>query len=730
METRISPRGHFLRLLLFVLVTFCLSQLVSASPAPAANPDVSRFTKNLSAYNPPGETWDDYYSEIKVSGNYVHILWVSRKTDYAEIRICYARSTNGGGTFEAPRVLFSLVGNPADFPADPALRMMAVDGASVHVAYSRSFPISAERSWYYNLYYIRSTDNGGTFTTPRKVFAGKDNWSLRGVRIAASNGKVTIGYNYFANGYNNYSIRTQNSNDGGATFIQTVAANSTIFAGSLQDLVRVGDDVYLLYYWITEPYWYSNFQAKTGVAASNDGGSTFKRTLLTTPATDGRYYAYVMQGGHYSPNLAVAGANVYAVWTQNLTKFDSNNVALFLRRSTDKGVTFGPPKKLATNGSGMGNLQLGFETVAAQGNYVYAVFLTTDSRVYLRRSSDGGASFSALQELTLPGISYLQTGWWPLVQTDPVVANGSKVHVLFHPATYLVSTNGGAKFTRQGLLTPQFTWFGTPSLPQMALSSTGKVHLSMEGRFVTTTYGGWGDWDIFYRRFPTAPELNPFGTTPKALKLAANSNDGIFGNMQVAASPSISLKTALTAEAWIKPKRNADTSGYFLFKADPGKLGAWGSYMLGQWRNGQLDARIATTDNGYVLVNGPAIPNDQWTHVAMTYNSAATGNNFKIYVNGELAGEMAATGQLATQDGLLFVGADNVNHYYSEVQVRELRLWKVARTQTAIKNNMNKTLTGSEPNLSALYNFEDTTRDRTPNGNHGVLMYKESFVAQ
>jgi hypothetical protein len=31
--------------------------------------------------------------------------------------------------------------------------------------------------------------------------------------------------------------------------------------------------------------------------------------------------------------------------------------------------------------------------------------------------------------------------------------------------------------------------------------------------------------------------------------------------------------------------------------------------------------------------------------------------------------------------------------------------------------------------LAALYNFEDTTMDSTPNANHGMLMYQETFVA-
>jgi hypothetical protein len=710
------------------LIILCLLSLVFTAPAAARNPDISNFTKNVSGFEPEGETWEDRYSEVQVSGNYVHIVWVSRKSDWTEIRLCYARSTDGGATFELPRVLYSVTTSTLDLICGPTLRMMAVEGANVHIAFSRSFPSNAARSWYYNLYYLRSTDNGATFKQPWKLVGGADIWHIQNVRIAAdSGGKVTIGYNYYANWYNNYSIRTLNSTDGGVTFKRTVAASSKTYSGSLQDLKRVGDDVYLLYYWLLEPYYYGNFQALISMAVSNDGGATFKRKNLTTKAKDGRYYAYGLHDQHYSPNLATAENNVYAVWTQNGTAYNSNDISLCFRGSTDKGATFGPLRKLATNGVGIGDQQTGCETLAAQGNNVYVVFLTTDSKVYLRRSTNAGGTFLARQELTVPGVTYLSGGWWPLVQTDPGVPAGDKVHVLWNWATYLVSTDAGTKFTRKGMLTPAFSGGGFER-PQMTLGQDGKVHLTLEGRFYTYSYG-WGDYDIFYRRFPTPPEENPPGDTAKALRFYGHYNDRIYDNMQVGASPSINLTTAITVETWIKPQLEDGRNAFFIFKTDPGKGGAWGSYLLGQWSGRQLDARITTTDNGFVLVSGPGIPNDQWTHVAMTYNSAATGNNFKTYVNGELAGEMAASGKLATNDGLLFVGGTDSYRYFSEIQLRELRIWKIARSQAAIKNNMNKTLTGSEYGLAALYNFEDTTMDSTPNANHGMLMYQETFVA-
>lgn len=712
-------------LLVFPIVALILI-LFSGGTAIAANPDISDFTRNLSGVNPAGQTWDDYNSEVAVSGNYVHVVWFSRRSDWDRARICYTRSTDGGATFEDYRVLHVVNTATKNILSEPELRMLAADGANVYVAFSRYEAATDTRSWHYNLIYLRSTDNGATFSTPKVLFAGKDIWHIEQVRIAADSGKLTIGFNYFANWYNNYSMRVLNSTDGGGTFSRSVAGRSDKYSGTLEDLKRVGDDVYLLYRWVLEPVYYGNFQAILNCAASNNGGASFKTSRMTTRATDGRYYTYGLHDEHYSPNIAVAGDRVHVVWTQNGTAYDSNNIKLFLRSSTDRGMSFGPPRLLATNGVGIGDMQLGCETVSAMGDRVYAAFLTTDSRVYLRRSTDGGASLLRRQELTLPGIDYLSAGWWPLVQADPRSADGSEVHVLWNPATYLRSSDGGATFVRQGMLRAGYG--NGPERPSWALGADGEIHVTLEGAYATASSGGYGDSDIFYRKWPTGPELADPSGTPMALRLAGVYNE-YYDTMQVAASDSLNFKAAFTVEAWIKPARDADTSGYFVFKADPGSGGAWGSYMLGQWRSGQLDARITTTDGGFVLTDGPVIPNDQWTHVAMTYASAMDGDNFKIYVNGELVGKMRATGKLLTGGGLLFVGADDSNHYFSEIQVRELALWKASRSRASILADMTSPPAGDEASLSAYYDFQNTTRDASPNGNHGMLMFKESFVA-
>src|SRR5262249_52583020 len=62
----------------------------------------------------------------------------------------------------------------------------------------------------------------------------------------------------------------------------------------------------------------------------------------------------------------------------------------------------------------------------------------------------------------------------------------------------------------------------------------------------------------------------------------------------------------------------------------------------------------------------------------------------------------------------------------------EVRVWKRARTQEEIRENMGRRLTGNESDLVGLWNFDDPSnlgRDASPNGNHGAIVGRAVTVA-
>ena len=125
------------------------------------------------------------------------------------------------------------------------------------------------------------------------------------------------------------------------------------------------------------------------------------------------------------------------------------------------------------------------------------------------------------------------------------------------------------------------------------------------------------------------------------------------------------------------------------------------------------------------------IPNvlrtQQWCHVA-----AVSGpGGMKLFLNGALAGTNDYTGS--------FAGLKNGNRFYLGETVTtndppsnfkgaidEVRVWKVARTQAQVNETMFRRLTGTEPGLAALWNFDNVengvVRDSGPGAFHGKLV--------
>ena len=352
--------------------------------------------------------------------------------------------------------------------------------------------------------YRRSTDNGASFEDARALTS--QYWWLTPTYIAASGGGVSIAMTYHeADGDPNKrpTLMTLNSGNGGTTFTANVVAIGENFdkpatlAIPVVDLKRLGNRVFLLYQRQFEN-WNDIWRSfALNCAASLDGGATFKSNQMTTPAASTKYLTWTIQDASYSPNLAVDGNHVYVVWTQTDTAegaYYNKDDSLYLRRSADQGQTFAEPQLLAQNKTdGIGIMQKGQETVAAQGGYVYVVFMTTDGIVYLRRFADNGVGFSPLQNIG-------SGAWWPNMVVDP--ANGANIHV-FWAYIYRYSADGGASFTPPVALMP---WTGSQYFggTQMALEPGDTKHFAASLQYYTQAYG-FGDMDIFYRRYGPAP---------------------------------------------------------------------------------------------------------------------------------------------------------------------------------------------------------------------------------
>gem|GEM_PF-712134 len=133
----------------------------------------------------------------------------------------------------------------------------------------------------------------------------------------------------------------------------------------------------------------------------------------------------------------------------------------------------------------------------------------------------------------------------------------------------------------------------------------------------------------------------------------------------------------------------------------------------------------------------PVLTVNTWYHYA-----AVTGTNgMQIFLNGELVAQHKVTGLLRAPS------ANSVQPYHTYLgrsvrrtrwgeedfagMIDEVRVWRTVRTIEEIRFSMNQRLTGREPGLVALWNFEsEAAEDASPAGHHGRLVGQARVVRE
>jgi len=172
-----------------------------------------------------------------------------------------------------------------------------------------------------------------------------------------------------------------------------------------------------------------------------------------------------------------------------------------------------------------------------------------------------------------------------------------------------------------------------------------------------------------------------------------------------------------TIEAWVLWKE----IGYF---SEPIGFGSpWNViYLSNKEYMPQLQFCIYDSKRRLHIIQIPNILKlGQWYHIA-----GVTGKGgMKLYLNGVLVGENSFSGSFSS------VGNTEMNFFGRSQwegnsdfkgQIDEVRVWKVARTKEQIQSTMHKRLTGREPNLVGLWNFDEgDARDSSASNYHGQM---------
>ncbi len=184
----------------------------------------------------------------------------------------------------------------------------------------------------------------------------------------------------------------------------------------------------------------------------------------------------------------------------------------------------------------------------------------------------------------------------------------------------------------------------------------------------------------------------------------------------------------VTVEGWVRWDEFRGFSRFFSFGEGERRLAVMNSQTENSL-NGVIDHGrnpAGVLDSKFVLARS-CLTVGKWHHVA----AAVANDGMSLYLDGALVGtnpEVRLSLLRGNKENWLGAGRESSGtNILRELHgaMDEVRVWKVARTVEQIRENILKQLTGNEPGLVGLWNFDDPAnpgRDASPNHHDGKLM--------
>ena len=136
----------------------------------------------------------------------------------------------------------------------------------------------------------------------------------------------------------------------------------------------------------------------------------------------------------------------------------------------------------------------------------------------------------------------------------------------------------------------------------------------------------------------------------------------------------------LTIEAWFKPASFPGGHPPIARKGSVPESG-WGFDTPG----GKIRGFVYTAPGDPVVVQGTTpMKVDTWHHLAMVYD----GKEIRIYLDGELEGEVPRKGDINKNDASVWIGKKAIESVWLDGTIDELRILNIAITQEQIQKDM------------------------------------------
>lgn len=199
--------------------------------------------------------------------------------------------------------------------------------------------------------------------------------------------------------------------------------------------------------------------------------------------------------------------------------------------------------------------------------------------------------------------------------------------------------------------------------------------------------------------------------------------DGSDDYVDVGNKPSLTtgITNALTAEAWVKAGALNQGSGHRIAAAQYGGGSNGWIFRTSQSGNGRFWPHVNVGGTWYVI-DGPVIPIDEWTHIALTYD----GETLLGYINGVLIGQNTNPSGNLVLSGQTTIGASLSEPNNFDGLIDEVRVWNIVRSQAEIQATMKTELKGDEPGLAGYWRCNEgggtVVKDKTANLNNGTII--------
>jgi BNR repeat-like domain len=309
-----------------------------------------------------------------------------------------------------------------------------------------------DTTYNYEIYFKKSTDGGTTWSASKRL-TENSGWSSDPAIAANSGGTIHVVWDDTTPG--NTEIFYRLSSDGGATWGASKRLTWN-FGASLSPAIGLGANDTVHVAWIDHTAGNPELYYRNSV----DGGTTWNKVKRLTRT---KY-------GASDPVLVTdSGGAVHIVWFEYI---EGGNDEIFYVRSTDGGATWSAVKRLTwTSGwSEYPAMALGLNKTL---HVIWEDDVSGNYELYYKKSTDGGASWSAAQRLTwTSGYSY-----YPVA----VIDSNDAIHVIWSEYLsnnfeiyYKKSTDGGANWSSNQRLT--WTW-GWSRGPAAAVDSSDTIHI-------------------------------------------------------------------------------------------------------------------------------------------------------------------------------------------------------------------------------------------------------------